>query len=111
MTYTPKMIEEVIDCRKSSDVSMFPLDSHDIIIVMTIGRSVAGADDRVCLDPDAAASMFTDPRTMATMVLPQDLEWPVATITWGLAQHSSSESGTAICKQYDPRSHHNNPFL
>ena len=78
----------VYNCRQTHDITMFPFDSHIVIITVTCGKTVAGATDRVRLSVDRDMASFGHPGRGERIERQQ--EWEATAVAYGTCQHSSS---------------------
>lgn len=89
------------DCSTTADIHQFPLDSHFVSIVLTLGVSGTATTDSVHYSLEERHTKFvlsydtststTDPG--AKVICRTQEEWVTSAIYWAVAQHVSGASG------------------
>lgn len=85
---------ETVDCRSSADLREFPFDSHVQRMTCSLGANVFGSAQYVVWDVEGPNFLVNDWRHGdKPLKIHQAEEWRVSSIVWGLAQHSSPNTG------------------
>jgi len=87
-------VTETLECKASTDIESFPLDSHCVDITISIGKTIAGCATKVAFDPSSVDSALTSGVSTGMDNVPQDDdEWIVDRVIWGYTEHGSAASG------------------
>jgi len=97
MTMWRTFKDESTDCKPSSDLRLFPMDSHDQRMTASLGRNVMGNTKLVRVDPDTGPAMLCGQFGTDVVMeqMEQGEEWHVTAVRWGVGQHTSGATG--IC--------------
>ena len=87
--------DESVDCKGSSDLRMFPLDSHDQRMTASLGVNIMGSTKFVRVDADVGPNMLGTAFLTGVMMetMEQGEEWQVTSVRWGVGQHTSGATG------------------
>jgi hypothetical protein len=88
-----------VDCKASADLPHFPLDSHDIVFGVSLGRTSAGNANYTTFDAEAVGpALLMEGYDLGARPTPVDFhpggdEWVVTSLRWGFGEHHSAASG------------------
>lgn len=88
-------VTEDLDCRASSNIEAFPLDSHHLLVGVSVGKTIEGCSEKVVWDPGCADGLFggVSGEMDAIEVQQEDDEWEIYRVVWGFMEHGSKASG------------------
>ena len=88
-------VTEDLDCRASSNIEAFPLDSHQLLVGVTVGKTIEGCSEKVVWDPGCADGFFggVNGEMDNKEVQQEDDEWQIHRVVWGFMEHGSRASG------------------
>jgi hypothetical protein len=96
LTFMLRITALTVSCKGYTDIRSFPLDSHAILVGLSLGQTIAGSDKFARIDPTNGVSLL--PSGYSKMDEPiteleQEDEWHITKLEWCYAQHTSGASG------------------